>query len=220
MKRLVIFDLDGTLLNTIADLGMATNYAMTAMGFPVHDLDSYRFMVGNGITRLIGRALPADRRDSATVEAARARFLEYYDVHCTDRTGPYPGIPALLASLVEHGVGVAVASNKYHAATSRLVARFFPDIPWTAVEGHRDGRPTKPDPAIVRDIMAVAGVEAPDVLYVGDSGVDMDTARNASLESVGVTWGFRPEEELRAHGADHIVHDAREIQKLAIFANS
>lgn len=206
MKKLVIFDLDGTLLNTIADLGSATNYAMQQMGYPTHDIDSYRYMVGNGITRLIERALSEDKRGTETVEKAREYFLEYYGEHCVDRTEPYPGIPELLANLVAQDIKVAVASNKYHAATTRLIGHFFPDVEWAAVEGHRPGRPTKPDPAIVEAIMKKAGVEKQkDVLYVGDSGVDMDTAHNAGIESVGVTWGFRPAEELREHGARHIV---------------
>lgn len=214
MKKLVIFDLDGTLLNTIADLGTATNYAMEQMGFVTYPIDDYRFKVGNGITKLIERALPADRRDPATVGQAREHFLRYYGEHCTDHSAPYPGIPELLAELTARGVKVAVASNKYHAATSRLVAHFFPNVPWAAVEGHRPERPTKPAPAIVEAILRQAGVAPTETLYVGDSGVDMVTARNASLESVGVTWGFRPEDELRDNGARHIVNAPAEILTL------
>lgn len=211
MKRLVIFDLDGTLLDTIADLGAATNYAMTQMGFPTHSLDDYRFKVGNGITRLIERALPQDSRDEATVSRAREHFLAYYGDHNTEMTHPYPGIPELLTELTGNGINIAVASNKYHEATSRLIVTYFGTLPWAAVEGHRAGRPTKPDPHIVADILGITSIRPEDTLYVGDSGVDIDTARNASIESVGVTWGFRPESELIDHGADHIVNNPRQI---------
>lgn len=219
MKKLVIFDLDGTLLNTIADLGAACNHALAALGFPTHDPARYPMMVGNGITRLIERALPADHRDEATVATAREHFLKYYGVHCTDLTTPYDGIPELLTQLTGKGIMVAVASNKYQAGVTRLIGHFFPDVPWIAVEGQRENRPTKPDTSIVRDIMKIAKVNnSNDVLYVGDSGVDMDTAANAGLESVGVTWGFRPESELRDHHACHIAHDTSAILKLALNA--
>ena len=211
MKKLVIFDLDGTLLNTIADLGTAANYAMTRMGFPTHSLDDYRFKVGNGITKLIERALPPENRDEATLECARKFFLDYYGTHNTDMSRPYPGIPELLSTLTDMGVKTAVASNKYHEATSRLIGHFFPEVPWVAVEGHRPDRPTKPSPQIVEAILRIAGADPGQTLYVGDSGVDMDTARNAGIESVGVTWGFRPESELRDHGAAHIATDPREL---------
>ncbi|MDE6402820.1 MAG: HAD family hydrolase [Muribaculaceae bacterium] len=216
MKKLVIFDLDGTLLNTIADLGCACNHALTAMSFPTHDLTQYPFMVGNGITRLIERALPPDNRDETTVMTARKHFLNYYEVHCTDLTTPYDGIDKLLQQLVANDIKVAVASNKYQAGVTKLISHFFPDTPWVAVEGQRENRPIKPDPSIVHDIMTVAGVNAGDVLYVGDSGVDIDTAANAALESVGVTWGFRPESELRDHHARYIAHDTTAILALAL----
>ena len=210
-KRIVIFDLDGTLLNTIADLGQACNHALAATGFSTHSLDSYPYMVGNGITRLIERALPPEHRDDATVAIAREHFLYYYGSHCMDLTRPYPGIPELLRELAERGIAVAVASNKYQEAVTKLIGHFFPDTNWVAVEGHRLPRNTKPDPAIVYDIERIARVTREEVLYAGDSGVDMDTAANALVDSVGVTWGFRPESELRDHGACHIAHHPDEI---------
>ncbi len=214
MKRLVIFDLDGTLLNTISDLGRACNHALSSMGFAIHPPESYPYMVGNGITRLIERALPAEYRDPYTLKVAREYFLDFYGRHCMDFTRPYPGIPELLETLTANGIKVAVASNKYQEAVTVLISRYFPSTVWTAVEGQRDPRPTKPCPDIVYDIMNMAAVESADVLYVGDSGVDMDTARNAGVEGVGVTWGFRPESELTEHGAEHIVHDAGGLLEL------
>lgn len=208
MKRLVIFDLDGTLLNTIADLGMACNYALARVGYPCHPLESYPMMVGNGITRLIERALPAEHRDQATIDLARRHFLDFYGQHCMELTCPYPGISELLSALTSRGIMVAVASNKYQEAVTALISHYFPETPWTAVEGQRDTRPTKPSPDIVFDIMDITCVEPADVLYVGDSGVDIDTARNAGVDCAGVTWGFRPVSELREHGATHLAHNA------------
>lgn len=212
MKQLAIFDLDGTLLNTIADLGQACNYALHATGFPPHELGSYPFMVGNGITRLIERALPEQSRNEGTIEAVRNVFLNFYDTHCTDLTTPYHGIHDTLRTLTDRGVKVAVASNKYQEAVTKLINHFFPDINWIAIEGQRDSRPTKPNPDIVFDILKTAVIRPDNVLYIGDSGVDIDTARNAGIESIGVTWGFRPEQELIEHKACHIIHNVTEIQ--------
>ena len=211
MKSLVIFDLDGTLLNTIADLGEATNHAMAEMGYPEHPLSAYNMMVGNGIRRLIERALPEDARTDETVEAAREHFLLYYNRHIHDHTVPYPGIPELLRDLTERKVAVAVASNKFQEGVTTLITHFFPDIPWVAVMGNREGRPTKPDPSIVFNILADYPTPKSDVLYVGDSGVDMETARRACVDSCGVTWGFRTRQELETAGANEIVENPDDI---------
>ena len=211
MKSLVIFDLDGTLLNTIADLGEATNHAMAEMGYPEHPLSAYNMMVGNGIRRLIERALPEDARNDETVEAAREHFLLYYNRHIHDHTVPYPGIPELLRDLTERKVAVAVASNKFQEGVTTLITHFFPDIPWVAVMGNREGMPTKPDPSIVFNILADYPTPKSDVLYVGDSGVDMETARRACVDSCGVTWGFRTRQELETAGANEIVENPDDI---------
>lgn len=205
MKKLVIFDLDGTLLDTIEDLGEATNYALRTCGFPQHALSSYPMFVGNGVTRLIERVLPEDARTPANVEIMRGHFTEYYDRHCTDHSRPYNGISDMLAYLDSKKIFLAVASNKYHRAVEKLIGHFFPDINWVAVEGHKENMPVKPDPSIVFDILCKCPTPKSEVLYAGDSGVDMETARRACVESVGVTWGFRPVRELREALADHIV---------------
>ena len=201
MKKLVIFDLDGTLLNTIADLAQSTNYALSRLGYPTHEEDAYPFMVGNGINKLFERALPEAERNEANVLRVRAEFVPYYDRHKADKSRPYEGIPQLLEQLQAQGLKLAVASNKYQAATELLIARYFPHIRWVAVLGQREGIPVKPDPAIVEDILQVAGVAKAEVLYVGDSGVDMQTARNAGVAACGVTWGFRPRSGLEAQSA-------------------
>ena len=211
MKSLVIFDLDGTLLNTIADLGEATNHAMAEMGYPEHPLSAYNMMVGNGIRRLIERALPEDARTGETVEAARAHFLLYDNRHIHAHTAPTPGIPELLRDLTERKVAVAVASNKFQEGVTTLITHFFPDIPWVAVMGNREGMPTKPDPSIVFNILADYPTPKSDVLYVGDSGVDMETARRACVDSCGVTWGFRTRQELETAGANEIVENPDDI---------
>ena len=211
MKRLVIFDLDGTLLNTIDDLGMATNHALRLSGYPEHNLAAYPMFVGNGVTRLIERALPEDARTPEIVADLREKFREYYDAHLCDNTMPYPGIPEMLRDLRDLGVAVAVASNKYQAAVEKLISHFFPDIPWVSVNGHKDGVPVKPDPSIVFDILSHAPTRKTKVLYVGDSAVDMETARRACVDSCGVSWGFREVRELREAHADNIVSHPDEI---------
>lgn len=211
MKKLVIFDLDGTLLNTIDDLGVAANYALEQCGFPTHQISSYPFFVGNGVKRLLERVLPEDARTEALAEQMRMHFMQYYDSHNVDKTVPYPGIVELLEQLASRGVKMAVASNKYQSAVEKLIAHYFPMVEWVAVEGQKEDVPVKPDPSIVFEILLKNPTPKAEVLYVGDSGVDMETARRACVESVGVTWGFRPVKELQDFYADNIVNVASEI---------
>jgi len=214
MKHLVIFDLDGTLLNTIADLGAAANHALAVHGFTQHPVPAYNMMVGNGVRRLIERALPSECRDSDTVDRLLADFRAYYDEHLCDSTVPYEGIPSLLAELNARGVAVAVASNKYESAVRRLIARFFPDVTFAAVCGQVEGVPVKPDPSIVFRILSEHPAPKAGTLYVGDSAVDIETARRACVDSVGVAWGFRPVRELTGAYADHIATDPADILAL------
>ncbi|MDE5713073.1 MAG: HAD family hydrolase [Muribaculaceae bacterium] len=211
MKKLAIFDLDGTLLNTIYDLGEACNYALRKMGFNQHPIPAYHFMVGNGVRKLIERAQPD--ADEKTIDELLSIFREYYDLHCMDDTRPYPGIPELLQELIEKNVAIAVASNKYQNAVTRIVEHYFPDVPFVSIQGQLDGRPSKPDPSIIFSILAEHPTPKTDVLYIGDSGVDMETARRACVESIGVSWGFRPVSELRQAYADNIVSAPSEILK-------
>lgn len=211
MKKLVIFDLDGTLLNTIADLAESANYALEKNGFPTHEVSEYKFFVGNGINKLLERALPEGEKSEENIARVRKEFLKHYDLHNIDRSEPYPGIPELLDTLQENGIQIAVASNKYQAATRKLIAHFFPTILFTEVLGQREGINPKPDPGIVHDIIAIAGVSKKDVLYVGDSGVDMQTAINGEVTSCGVIWGFRPQTELEKFKPCHIAEKAEDI---------
>lgn len=211
MKKLVIFDLDGTLLNTIADLAHCTNYALSKLGYPTHKAEQYPFMVGNGINKLFERALPEGEKTEENVLRVRKEFIPYYDMHNADDSRPYPGIPELLSYLQAADIQIAVASNKYQAATRKLIAHYFPEIHFIAVFGQREGIKVKPDPTIVFDILQLAGVAKEDVLYVGDSGVDMQTAANAGVAACGVTWGFRPRTELEEFQPEYIVDSAEEI---------
>lgn len=212
---LVIFDLDGTLLNTIADLAAAANYALEQAGYPTHSSEAYPYFVGNGVSKLLERVLPEDMRSAENVEKLRVYFKEYYGANMTRHTRPYEGIQDLLSALRERGINVAVASNKYQTAVDKLVRHYFPTIEWAAIEGQKEGVPVKPDPSIVFEILSKCPTPKSQVLYVGDSGVDMDTARRAGVISIGVTWGFRPEKELRSHFADNIVSDTQQILELA-----
>ena len=214
MKHLVIFDLDGTLLNTIADLAQSTNHALRELGYPMHEEDAYRFMVGNGINKLFERALPEGEKNETNVLRVRQQFIPYYNIHNADKSFPYPGISGLLAELQAQGIQLAVASNKYQTATEKLIAHYFPSIHFVAVFGQREGVPTKPDPAVVHEILKIADMAPADTLYVGDSGVDMQTAINAGVTSCGVTWGFRPRSELEAFHPDYIVERAEEIARI------
>lgn len=211
MKQLAIFDLDGTLLNTISDLGAACNYALNKMGFQEHPISAYNFMVGNGVRRLLERAHPD--ADSAAVDQLLMYFREYYDEHCTDTTLPYDGISELLHELTDRGVAVAVATNKYQSAAEKIITHYFPDIPFVAILGQVTDRPTKPDPSIIFSILSQHPTPKAEVMMIGDSAVDIETARRACVASVGVTWGFRPVSELRKACAQHVVSQPAEILK-------
>ena len=219
MKKLVIFDLDGTLLNTIEDLGNAANYALSLNGYPTHSLASYPFFVGNGVRNLIRKALPDDMCTDSIIESLLKDFKEYYNEHNTDCTKPYDGIEELLRNLQDNGVKIAVASNKYQQATEKIIAQYFGDIDFVAVYGQREGVNVKPDPSVVFSILSDAKVPKSEVLYVGDSGVDMETARRACVDSVGVTWGFRSEKELNEYHADMIVNKASDIFDIVMKEN-
>ena len=213
---IIIFDLDGTLINTIDDLGQACNYALSACGFPTHKIEDYPRLVGNGINKLIERALPEEHRNEATVLRVREYFVPFYDEHNCDLTRPYDGIPELLQTLKAAGHTLAVASNKYQAATEKIVAQLFPGV-FDVVLGEREGIPRKPDPQIVWDIIhrlsPLASNLSP-IYYIGDSLVDAATARAANLPFVACTWGFCTREQLLTVTPDHMVNHPLEILTL------
>lgn len=211
MKKLVIFDLDGTLVNTIADLADSVNHALQTLGYPAQPYEKFPYFVGNGIYKLIERALPPESRDEQTIRSVKAVFMDYYMLHNTDKSTVYDGVGELLQALAGKGVALAIASNKVHEATVAMIARLFPGIGFACVLGQRDGVPTKPNPAIVAEILQTASATPSETLYVGDSGVDMQTAHNAGITAVGVTWGLRPVEELRQNAADIIIDSPMEL---------
>lgn len=209
MKKLIIFDLDGTLLNTITDLGKACNHALGKMGFASHPIQAYAYMVGNGVRNLMKKAQPD--ADEETIDKLLEYFKEYYNDHCLDTTKPYPGIMELLENLTSKGVAIAVASNKYQFATEKIISGIFPNINFVAVEGQREGRNRKPDPSILFSVLEKFPVSKKDVIYVGDSGVDMECGKRACVETVGVSWGFRSVGELKRANADFILTHPAEL---------
>lgn len=212
MKHAVIFDLDGTLLNTLGDLRAATNHALEVRGLPPHSMEEIRQFIGNGIRLLICRAMP-EGTPEAEINAALDDFKAYYAAHIHDRTVPYDGIPQLLTALRKRGIQVAVLSNKIDSASQQLIEYFFPGKT-DVVFGEHVGVPRKPDPTSCRMVMQQLGVQPEQVLYVGDSGTDMQTAKNAGLYAVGVTWGFRSKEVLLENGADVLVHRPEQILQI------
>lgn len=216
MTKLIIFDLDGTLLNSIEDIAFSTNFALAKHNFPTHEVEAYRYFVGNGVTSLIEKALPETARTKDIISMVRLEFVDHYATQAATFTKPYPGIADLLTRLSREGYMQGVASNKMHKATVSLVKRYFPDVVFFNVLGQREGIPVKPNPQILEEIISNAGVQKNEVLYVGDSGVDVATANNAKVPFAGVLWGFRPQEELVEIGATQFVASAEELYQLII----
>mgnify|MGYP000953936282 FL=1 len=212
MFRLVIFDLDGTLLNTIGDLAAAGNHTLAEMGFPQHEEDKYRHFVGNGIPKLIERMLPAGH-DKATEERAFAMFNEYYSRHKCDHTKPYPGMPELIRDIKAQGVVCGANSNKADEFSQVIVAHYFPGI-FEVIRGNLPGTPVKPDPGVARGILEKLNARPEETLMVGDSDVDIRTGHNAGLKACGVTWGLRSRENLVNAGADFLADTPAELEKL------
>lgn len=207
-----IFDMDGTILETLEDMCASVNVTMNHVGYPRRTMDEVRRFVGNGAAKLIERCMPAGAEDPR-YPAALEFYRAYYDAHAQIKTGPYPGIPELLNQLSREGVRLAVVSNKPDEAVRALTERYFPGVFPVAI-GNRDGWATKPAPDSVYEAMRLLGARRESTVYVGDSDVDVDTARNAGLDSVIVTWGFRDEDFLRAHGAQHLAHNADELYEM------
>lgn len=218
MIKTIIFDLDGTLLNTLDDLADAANWVCAQNGWPVHPTAAYKYMVGNGIPKLVERFSPAGQRTPERLAQTLAQFTARYDTHKEDKTAPYPGIAAVLDALHAEGVQTAVFSNKADALCGAILSHYFGSR-FTAVRGSRPGVPTKPDPAGLLDLMRAIGASAETTLFVGDSDVDILTGHNAGLPAMGVLWGFRGEAELTAAGADHLAAAPEDILALVRQAN-
>ena len=213
-NRLVIFDLDGTLLDSIGDLAEACNYMLSLRELGSHTREEYAKMVGNGILNLVKRALPKELRTDEYVMAARADFLDFYTANIDRHTRPYDGIYEVLHTLQEEGWSLAVASNKFDEGTQKLVRSIFPDIHFSAIYGNKEGFPLKPDAALLDLIMKECDADVATTWMIGDSGVDIQTAKNAGVRSIGCSWGFRPRTELEEFGADYIVDTPSEILQI------
>jgi phosphoglycolate phosphatase len=190
--KLVIFDLDGTLLDTLDDLSAAVNHAMQQRGFPLHTRDEYMKMVGHGARNLMRQALPDDHKDDeALIDAVLADFRAYYNTHIDVYTKPFPRILELVKKLHQEGVMLAVASNKFQEGTEHLIKEFFPEIPFVAVLGNRPNFPLKPDPEVVGEVLRRSGAKREETVMVGDSDTDMETAVNGGIGGIAVSWGYR-----------------------------
>lgn len=215
MTKLVIFDLDGTLLDTTDDIAAAVNHALTQLNYPIHSRTTIKSFVGNGINKLIERALPNEAKTEEKVLYIRNElFIPYYNAHGAEQTKPFEGIVDLLIELQQRGIKIAVASNKYQEATLHLVENYFTNINFSAVYGQREGIAVKPDPTIVMDILRDSDVDKSETLYVGDSIVDMQTAKNSDIRAIGVTWGCKTRYELEEYAPFAVIDTANEILNL------
>ena len=210
--RAVLFDLDGTLADTLADLANATNYALAALGCPTHPLAAYRYFVGDGVRDLCLRTLPADRQHLAN--DAQRLMRAHYNAHCFDETRLYPGIPELVAALHQRGLKLAVLSNKPDVFTKRMIEHYFCPSPFDVVRGQIANIPLKPDPTAARQIAKELGVPPIQWLYLGDTNTDMRTACNAGMHAVGVLWGFRERAELVESGAQRVIAMPEDVLQL------
>ena len=210
MRKLILWDLDGTLIDTLEDLGTAVNHALALRGWPLHEVPDYRRMVGHGVRNLVLQALPPEHQaDDTAVDAALNDFKEYYSAHIDVHTRPYPGMQQLLTDLDKAGIKMAVASNKFQEGTDHLIREFFPEIAFVAILGNRPGYPLKPSPEIVEEVLAAAGIDRADALLVGDSPTDMRTAANGGIDALAVAWGYRSAEDLAGHRIVHSVDELR-----------
>ncbi len=211
--KAVIFDLDGTLLDTLEDLADAMNCTLEERGFPSHPVEAYRYFVGNGVAKIVERTLPPEKRDEALMEACRKAFLKEYDLNWNRKSKPYEGVPELLDTLTLNRTPMAIFTNKPHAFALRCVREFLSKWKFETVLGQREGHPMKPDPAVPLEIARHLSIPPQKILYLGDSDADMKTAVNARMFPVGALWGFRSEKELRESGAARVIGRPMELLK-------
>jgi len=207
--KLAVFDLDGTIADTLCDLADAVNWGLRELGCPEHSYDEYRYMVGNGAKRLCFRALPDERKEEQ--EHLRELFSRYYGSHCLDKTRLYDGIGNVMRELSDRGVKLAVATNKPEDFAQKMIAELLPETDFLKVLGGCPDRPIKPDTAVIREIFAALPEEDITAYMIGDSNVDIETAKNAGITGIGCAWGFRGREELESAGADFIAETPADI---------
>lgn len=203
LTKLCVFDLDGTLINSLTDLAESTNYALSKNGFDIYPVDKYKYLVGDGVQMLMKRAL--NMSGTPEMEAALLKdFNEYYNRHYSDHTTAYDGINELLSAIAQRGIACAVLSNKPDNFVKIIVNKIFADFKFAWIQGKTEKFPPKPDPSSLKFILNKLNVNTNDVLYAGDSDVDVKTGKNAGVKTCGVLWGFRTREELETAGADNI----------------
>lgn len=212
MTKAIVFDLDGTLLDTLTDLAASTNYALRSCGMPEHSIDDVRRFVGNGVRMLMTRAVP-DGESNPRFDEAFSVFRQHYMQHCLDTTCPYPGIMEALARLKEKGMMLAIVSNKMQAATEELRQHFFSQYIDVAI-GESAAIRKKPAPDTVNEALRLLGISHEEAIYVGDSDVDIDTARAAMMPCTSVLWGFRDRQFLLNHGATRLLSSPEELLSL------
>ncbi len=205
LYKAVLFDLDGTLLDTLDDIADSANRVLATMAMPVHPLEAYRYFVGDGMMTLIERIVPAERKDPQTIAQVVDAFREDYGSNWQVKSRPYAGILPMLTGLVEKGLQLAVLSNKPQDFTQLCVERLLSDFSFQPVFGQREGVPKKPDPAGACEVAEMLQIAPEQFIYLGDTAIDMQTAKNAGMFAVGALWGFRSKEELLASGAEHLV---------------
>ena len=214
MFKAALFDLDGTLLDTLDDIADSMNDTLRRMGWAEHAVDAYRWFVGDGVEQLVRRALPEERRTEKDVAHCLKLYREEYGRRWNARTRPYDGVPEMLRALEAAGLRLAVLSNKSHNFTLQCVEEFLPGNQFDLVLGHREGHAHKPDPASALEVARTLGIAPADFLYLGDTAVDMQTALSAGMYPVGALWGFRPESELRQAGAKALIKEPMEMVEL------
>lgn len=212
----VLFDLDGTLVDSLRDIAESMNAVLTAHGHPPHPRAAYRQFVGDGMTTLVQRVLPPDAATPHSIRNLERDLRKTYAERWRDHADPYPGIPAMLQRLADARVDLGVMSNKPEAFTRAMVDHVFPDLPWAHIRGAREGVPVKPAPDGGLDLLRTWNRNPQEVRYVGDTRTDILFARHTGMPSIGVTWGFRDREELAAHGAHHIVDTPEELAALIL----
>ncbi len=213
MIKAVIFDLDGTLVNSLEDLAISTNYALNLYGFPTHETEKYKYFVGDGMQKLIERVLPPENRDDETKTKVFDAFIGYYSGHYLDKTVAYNGIHNVIEDLKGMGIKLAVVSNKADKMAKIVTQKIF-ENQFDFVVGKREGYPTKPDPKLTLEVIDILGVTPDECAFLGDSGMDMAAAKNSGCLAVGVLWGFRESQELQQNGADYLLENPLEITEL------
>jgi phosphoglycolate phosphatase len=212
----IVFDLDGTLLNTLDDLANSMNAALKEFGYPEHPVEKYKIFVGNGMEKLVRRAAPPEITDKKIIEQLFASFTQQYNNRWNEFTKPYAGINELLSKLESLGIKMSVLSNKSEDFTKIIIEHYFGLNRFAFVYGARKGVPKKPDPVLALEILKLSGVPASQYLYLGDTGIDMNTANGAGMHAVGATWGFRTKEELLQNGAKTIINNPMDIVNLIV----